>query len=152
MSTESVRKQFLERGLGDPVFELEESSATVELAAKAIGVEPSLIAKTLSFRVKDRCILVVTKGDARIDNKKFKHFFGTKAKMLEFDEVENITGHPVGGVCPFGLKGDLDVYIDNSIRDFEYVYPAAGASNAALKISPLELEAITGGQWVDVCQ
>lgn len=152
MSTESVRKQFLERGLGDPVFELEESSATVELAAKAIGVEPSLIAKTLSFRVKDRCILVVTKGDARIDNKKFKHFFGTKAKMLEFDEVESITGHPVGGVCPFGLKGDLDVYIDNSIRDFEYVYPAAGASNAALKISPREIEEITGGQWVDVCQ
>ena len=152
MSTESVRAHFTGRGLEDPVFELTESGATVELAAKVIGVDPALIAKTLSFRVREKNILIVTKGDARIDNKKYKQYFGVKAKMLGHDEVEEITGHPVGGVCPFGLKEELDVYLDSSIREFENIYPAAGSRYTALKISPSTLEEITNATWVDVCE
>ncbi len=151
MSTESVRKYFLDRGLEDPVFELEDSGATVEMAAKSIGVEEAMIAKTLSFQLKDRNILVVTKGNARIDNRKFRQQFKTKAKMLAHDEVEAVTGHPVGGLCPFGLKSELDIYLDVSIIDFCYVYPAAGSRFTALKITPHELEALTKGTWVDIC-
>ena len=136
MSVESVKKFFMEKGLQDPVLELEESGATVELASKALGVEPSLIAKTLAFRLKDRDILIVTKGDARIDNKKYKDFFKTKAKMLNHDEVSEITGHPVGGVCPFGLVNPIQVYLDLSLSKYEYVYPAAGSTFAVLKIHP----------------
>lgn len=152
MSVESVRQYFHERGLDDPVFELGESIATVELAATAIGVKPALIAKTLVFKLKDRDVLVVTRGDARIDNKKFKQCFKTKAKMLGHDEVLEITGHPVGGVGPFGLKNELEVYLDVSLKEFEYVYPAAGSSNAALKITPDEMLSLTHGTWVDVCE
>ncbi len=152
MSTENVRKYFTDRGLKDPIFELEESGATVELAAKTIGVDPALIAKTLSFKVRDKYILIVTKGDARIDNKKYKQYFGVKAKMLEHDEVEEVTGHPVGGLCPFGLKKELEIYLDTAIKDFDYVYPAAGSRYTALKISPQELELLTSGTWTDVCQ
>ena len=152
MSVESVRNFFKERNLEDPVFQLEDSLATVELAAEAIGVEPKLIAKTLAFKLKDKDILVVTRGDARIDNKKFRNFFKTKAKMLDFDEVEKVTGHPVGGVCPFGLKNPLEVYLDVSIKDFDYVYPAAGAKTTALKITPENMQEITGAEWADICQ
>lgn len=152
MSVESVRNFFKERNQEDPVFELEDSGATVDLAAQVIGVEAKFIAKTLAFKLKEKDILVVTRGDARIDNKKFRTFFKTKAKMLDLNEVEEITGHPVGGVCPFGLKNPLDVYIDVSIKDFDFVYPAAGSRTTALKISPESIQGLTNAEWVDVCQ
>ncbi len=152
MSVESVKKFFMEKGLKDPVFELEQSSATVELAAKALGVEPALIAKTLAFRLKDRDILIVTKGDARIDNKKYKDFFKTKAKMLDHDEVAEITGHPVGGVCPFGLINPITVYLDVSLNKYEYVYPAAGSAFTVLKIHPSEMQELTQSEFIDVCK
>jgi Cys-tRNA(Pro) deacylase len=152
MSVEQVRKHFLDRGLKDPVFQLSESGATVDMAAKTIGVEPSLIAKTLAFKLKDKNVLIVARGDSRIDNKKYKQVFNTKAKMMDHDEVLDITGHPVGGLCPFGLKNELEVYLDISIKDFDYVYPAAGSHDYALKISTIEMEKITEGIWVDVCQ
>lgn len=152
MSVDSVRNFFEENKLDLHIIEHEESTATVELAAKALGVEPALIAKTMSFKLKDRNILVVTKGDARIDNRKYKDCFGEKAKMLNFDEVLEVTGHPVGGVCPFGLKNPLDIYLDATLTEFEYVYPAAGSGNSAVKISPKRLEKVTNGKWVDVCK
>ena len=152
MSVNEVRKHFTARGLQDPVFKLDESGATVEMAAKTLGVDPALIAKTLAFKVKDKNVLIVARGDSRIDNKKYKQFFNAKAKMLEHDEVLEVTGHPVGGLCPFGLKTDLEVYLDISIKDFNYVYPAAGAKDFALKISPRDMETITNSVWIDVCQ
>lgn len=153
MSVESVKKFFIKRGLKDPVFELNESGATVDLAAKTLGVNPELIAKTLAFKLKDNTpFLIVTRGDAKIDNKKYKDYFKSKAKMLEHSEVNELTGHPVGGVCPFGLKTKMKVYIDISIKDFEYVYPAAGSQTTALKISPNAIERLTNAVWVDVCK
>lgn len=151
MSVESVKNFFIEKGLSSPIVELESSSATVELAAKALGVEPALIAKTLAFKLKDRNILIVTKGDARIDNKKYKDFFKIKAKMLNHDEVSTITGHPVGGVCPFGLLNPIQVYLDVSLNNYEYVYPAAGSSFAILKIQPGEMQTLTQAEFIDVC-
>ena len=152
MSVKSVKKFFIENGLEDPVFELEGCGATVELASKTLGIEPALIAKTLSFRLKDRDILIVTKGDARIDNRKYKDFFKTKAKMLDHDEVAEITGHPVGGVCPFGLLSPMGIYIDVSLKKYEYVYPAAGSAFTALKIQPLKMQELTQAEFVDVCK
>lgn len=151
MSVEDVRSYFTKRGYKDPVFSLDESGATVEMASKAIGVAPELIAKTLAFQVKDKYILIITSGNCRIDNKKYKQYFKVKAKMLDHDTVQGITGHPVGGVCPFGLKNDLDIYLDISIKNHEYVYPAAGSQNTALKIAPQDIENLTHGKWVDVC-
>jgi len=152
LSVESVRKFFISRGLEDPVFVLGESGATVELAAKTLQVDPALIAKTLAFKVKDKDILIVTKGDAKIDNRKYKDYFKVKAKMLDHDEVADITGHPVGGVCPFGLKDELDIYLDESLRGFEYVYPAAGSKYTALKIKPSEIKKLTEAEIIDVCK
>lgn len=152
MSVESVRKFFLDRGLKDPVFELDASTATVALAAEAIGVQPGEIAKTLSFCLKNKYILIVARGDARIDNKKYKGFFGEKAKMMNSEEVEKITGHPVGGVNPFGLAEELEIYLDESLKDFQKVYPAAGSKNTALEITPDEIQQLTKGIWIDVCQ
>ena len=152
MSLESVKDFLEENDLNFEIFEMEESTATVELAAKAHGVAPELIAKTIAVKLKDRNILIVTKGDARIDNRKYKDVFKTKCTMLKYDEVLDITGHPVGGVCPFGLKNNLDVYLDVSIKDFEYVYPAAGSVNSSIKIKPSELEKITKSIWVDICK
>lgn len=152
MSVDSVKKFFIDRGLEDPVFTLEESGATVDLAAKTLNVEPALIAKTLAFRVKDRDVLIVTKGDARIDNRKYKDFFKAKAKMLDHDEVAEITGHPVGGVCPFGLKTPIDIYLDTSLNEFEYVYPAAGSKYTALKIQPSKMQELTHAEFIDVCK
>lgn len=152
MAVEDVRRFFLDRGYKDPVIEMDESSATVELAAKAVGVEPGRIAKTLSFKLKDRNILIVTKGDARVDNQKFKKCFHTKAKMLDAEEVLEVTGHPVGGVCPFGLKGSIDVYLDVSLQKYGNVYPAAGSGNTALKISPEDMKELVNAEWVDVCR
>jgi len=153
MSVENVKKYFKERKLNYEVTEVKDSTATVELAAKALGVKPALIAKTLSFKLKDnRDILLVTKGDARIDNRKYKDFFKVKAKMLKPDEVLEVTGHQVGGVCPFGLKNSLEIYLDKSLKDFAYIFPAAGSGNSFVKISPGELQKITASIWVDVCK
>lgn len=128
-------------------------SATVVKAAESLGVNTNDIAKTLSFRLNNgEVIVIVMSGDARIDNKKYKDYFGVKAKMLHFEEVESITGHPVGGVCPFGLKNNLKVYLDESLKQLEYVYPAAGEFNCALKIKPTDIEYLTNATWVNVCE
>ncbi|MYM94574.1 YbaK/EbsC family protein [Duganella vulcania] len=151
MSLQSVREFFLARDLDLPIVELEVSTATVALAAEAHGVEPGRIAKTLAFRVAEgRVILLVASGVARIDNRKFKEAFG-KGKMLPPDEVAEATGHPVGGVCPFGLAQALPVYLDHSLSNFDEVLPAAGSINSMVRITPALLAAVTQGQWVDVC-
>ena len=151
MSLESVREFFLARALDIPIIELDVSTATVALAAEAHGVEPGRIAKTLSFRLSDgRVILLVARGDARVDNKKFKGAFG-KGKMLPLEEVVELTGHPVGGVCPFGLAQPLPVYLDTSLQEFDEVLPAGGSVHSCVRISPTQMAAVTDGQWVDVC-
>jgi prolyl-tRNA editing enzyme YbaK/EbsC (Cys-tRNA(Pro) deacylase) len=151
MSLQSVREFFSAKNLDIPIIELDVSTATVALAAEAHGVEPGRIAKTLSFRLSDsRVILIVASGDARIENKKFKEVFG-KGKMLGADEVVELTGHPVGGVCPFGLAQPLPIYLDKSLQVYDEVLPAAGSTNSAVRISLPQLAAVTDGQWVDVC-
>ena len=151
MSLQSVREFFAARNLDIPIIELETSTATVALAAEAHGVEPGRIAKTLAFRLNDgRAILLVARGDARIDHRKFKGALG-KGKMMAADEVVALTGHPVGGVCPFGLAEPIPVYLDQSLRDFDEVLPAAGATHSAVRISPARLAEVTGGEWVDAC-
>jgi prolyl-tRNA editing enzyme YbaK/EbsC (Cys-tRNA(Pro) deacylase) len=152
MSIESVKQFFTQRNVNFALMELGKSGATVELAAKTIGITPELVAKTLAFKLKDKNILIVTRGDARIANKKYREFFNTKAKMLNADEVLEVTGHPVGGVCPFGLKNELEIFMDLSIKDFQYVYPAAGGIDAAMKISPALMAELTLAQWIDVCE
>ncbi|WP_029065787.1 YbaK/EbsC family protein [Labrenzia sp. DG1229] len=152
MSLESVRDHFADAAHELEIILTDESSATVILAAKAHGVSPGQIAKTLSIQLKDRVILVVARGDARLDNKKAKAAFGGKVKMLGLEEVEKLTGHPVGGVCPFGLAQPLQVYCDVSLKDFDLVIPAAGATNAAVRIAPDRMAEITEAEWVDVCQ
>ncbi|MFA9398105.1 MAG: YbaK/EbsC family protein [Clostridiaceae bacterium] len=152
MSIESVKKQFEEENLGLEIIEFSDSTATVELAAKALGVEPERIAKTMGLKLKEKYILVLSKGDAKIDNRKYKDYFKEKAKMMGFDEVKEITGHPVGGVCPFGLKNPLDIYLDQSLKQFDIVYPAGGTPSSAVKITVDKLEEVTDGTWVDVCK
>lgn len=132
------------------VIELTASTATVALAAEAHGVEPGRIAKTLSLRVGNEVVLLVTRGDARLDNQKFKAQFRAKPKMLDAADVEVETGHPVGGVSPLGLTRPLRVYLDHSLKDFDEVLPAAGAINAAVRIRPERLATLTGAEWVDV--
>ncbi len=152
MSLQSVRDFFAARSLAIDIIELETSTATVALAAEAHGVVPGRIAKTLAFRLADeRTILLVARGDARIDNKKFKAAFG-KGRMLPAEEVQALTGHPVGGVCPFGLATPLPVYVDVSLQDFDEVLPAAGDVHTAVRISPAHLTELVNGQWVDCCQ
>ena len=152
MSLESVRAFFAANAPDIAVIETEKSSATVDLAAEAHGVEPAQIAKTICLRVADNAMLVVAKGTARLDNRKFKDAFGGKPRMLGADEVVALTSHPVGGVCPFGLPAPLPVYCDVSLRAFDEVVPAAGAPNAAVRIAPGRMAALTGADWVDVCQ
>jgi prolyl-tRNA editing enzyme YbaK/EbsC (Cys-tRNA(Pro) deacylase) len=152
MSLESVRAFFAEKAPDITVMEATTSSATVALAAEAFGVEPARIAKTLSLRVGDRVILIVASGTARMDNKKVKAKFGGKPKMLGLGEVAEITGHEVGGVCPFGLKAPLPVYCDVSLQAFDVVVPAAGSTHSALKITPSRLAELTSAEWIDVCQ
>jgi prolyl-tRNA editing enzyme YbaK/EbsC (Cys-tRNA(Pro) deacylase) len=152
MSLESVRKFFTEHAPDIEVLVTDASSATVAEAAAAHGVEPAQIAKTLSLRVGERTFLVVTGGVARLDNRKVKDAFGGKASMLEAAEVEAITGHPVGGVCPFGLAAPLPIYCDVSLQAFAEVVPAAGSRNSALRISPERMARLTGATWVDVCK
>lgn len=152
MSLQSVQEFFASCGLDIAIIELEVSTATVALAAEAHGVEPGRIAKTLVFRLGDgRIVLLVASGDRRIDNRKFKDAFG-KGKMLPPEEVAELTGHPVGGVCPFGLAQPLPIYLDLSLQDFDEVLPAAGAIHSAVRITPALLADLTAGLWVDVCQ
>ncbi len=153
MSIKRVREYFNKMGIEDRVLEFESSSATVELAALALGCEGKRIAKTLSFMAHDKAILVVTAGDAKIDNPKYKAQFGVKAKMLGFDEVESLIGHAVGGVCPFAVNDGVEVYLDISLKRFETVFPACGSSNSAIEMNMQELERYSGfSQWVDVCK
>ncbi|WP_376985092.1 YbaK/EbsC family protein [Bosea sp. R86505] len=152
MSLDSVRAFFAAHAPDIAVMVTSESSATVQLAAAAHGVEPARIAKTLSLRVGERVVLVVARGDARLDNRKAKAVFGAKPRMLDLAEVEALTGHPVGGVCPFGLATPLPVYCDVSLKAFDEVVPAAGSTHSAVRISPERLAALTNAEWVDVCQ
>jgi prolyl-tRNA editing enzyme YbaK/EbsC (Cys-tRNA(Pro) deacylase) len=151
MSLESVRAFFAEKAPDIAVIESEMSSATVALAAEAYGVEPARIAKTLSLRVGDRVVLIVAAGTARMDNKKVKARFGGKPKMLDAGAVAEITGHEVGGVCPFGLKTPLPVYCDVSLRAFDEVVPAAGSTHSAVRIAPMRMAELVAAEWVDVC-
>ena len=152
MSLESVRAFFAENAPDIDVIESPLSSATVVLAAEAYGVEPARIAKTLSLRVGERVVLVVAAGTARMDNRKMKAAFGGKPKMLGLEEVAEITGHEVGGVCPFGLKSPLPVYCDVSLKAFDIVVPAAGSTHSAVRIAPMRLAELTSAEWVDVCE
>jgi len=152
MSLESVRAFLAAKAPDIEIIELETNTATVALAAEAHGVEPGRIAKTLSLRVGERTLLVVARGDARLDNRKLKETFGAKAKMLDAESVEALTGHPVGGVCPFGLATPLPVFCDVSLRAFDEVIPAAGARHSAVRLSPQRLAELVDAEWVDVCQ
>lgn len=152
MSFESVKAFFENKGYDFKVREFDTSTENVELAARALDVDPALIAKTLAFKGNNKDILVVMKGNARVDNKKFKDQLKVKSKMMSCDEVEKTTGHPVGGVCPFGLKEDMDIYVDISLKQYEKVYPAAGSKNTCIEITPDDILQITGASWVDVCK
>jgi len=152
MSIEKVRAYFKTQGIEDRILEFPVSSATVELAAQALGVDGARIAKTLSFRLGDRVILVVCAGDAKVDNRRYKDRFGGKASMLGHDEASALVGHAVGGVCPFAVNPGVEIYLDESLRRFTTVYPAAGSSNSAIELTMEELERYSGGTWVDVCK
>lgn len=152
MSLESVRQFFAEHAPEIEIIELAVSTATVGMAARAHGVTPGEIAKTLSLKVKNDVVLIVTRSDARLDNRKLKAALGAKARMLSVDEVINWTGHPVGGVCPFGLENPLTVYCDVSLRSFEEVLPAAGAIHSAVRITPQLMAELTNARWIDVCE
>ena len=153
MAIEKAREHLKKYGLSDKIQEFEVSSATVELAAQALNCEPQRIAKTLSFNVNGDCILIVCAGDAKIDNPKYKTKFEAKAKMLSFSEVEPLVGHAVGGVCPFGINDGVTVYLDESLKRFETVFPACGSSNSAIELTIPQLEETSEYlEWVDVCK
>lgn len=153
MAIENVREYFKQWNIEDRIQEFDVSSATVELAAQALHCEPQRIAKTLSFMVNNNAILIVTAGDAKIDNSKYKAKFAAKAKMLTSDEVIEFVGHPVGGVCPFAVKEDVVVYLDKSLKRFETVFPACGSSNSAIELNITELERYSNcREWIDVCK
>ena len=154
MAIEKVKEYFAKFGMEDRVIEFAESSATVELAAHAAGVEPGRIAKSLSFKVEDQPILIIVAGDEKIDNSKYKHTVHAKAKMLTFDEVTELIGHAVGGVCPFAIRDGVKVYLDESLKRFPTVFPAAGSDNSAIELTPEEMEKYAQNfvGWVDVCK
>ncbi len=152
MSLDSVRAFFAANAPDIKIIETAQSSATVALAAQAHGVRPEQIAKTICLRAGDQLMLVVACGTARLDNRKFKDRFGGKPRMLDADEVLAVTSHPVGGVCPFGLPAPMTIYCDVSLRSFAEIVPAAGATNAAVRLAPERLAALVDAQWVDVCQ
>ncbi|MEF9921538.1 MAG: YbaK/EbsC family protein [Anaerovoracaceae bacterium] len=154
MAIEKVRKYFAELGIADKIQEFQVSSATVDLAAEAVGVIGARICKTLSFKVGEDCILIQTAGDTKVDNSKYKHFFGAKAKMLSFDEVVEYTGHEVGGVCAFAIENPrVKVYCDVSMKRFDTVFPACGSSNSAIELTCDELfEYSKSLEWIDVCK
>ncbi len=151
MAIDKVKEYFQKYGIADRIKEFDTSSATVELAAHALGCDPARIAKTLSFWIDDKCILIVMAGDVKVDNQKYKATFGTKAKMLSFDEAEPVIGHAVGGVCPFAINNGISVYLDESLRRFDTVFPACGSSNSAIELSIMELQEYSKyTSWVDV--
>ena len=153
MAIEVVREYLKKWDADKRIIEFDTSSATVELAALAVGCEPARIAKTLSFLVEDHAILIVAAGDAKVDNSKYKAQFHTKAKMLSPDQVTEMIGHAVGGVCPFGVKPGVEIYLDESLRRFDTVFPASGSSNSAIELSMEELERFSGStNWIDVCK
>lgn len=153
MSIDKVKEYFKSMGIEDRVLEFDVSSATVELAALALQCEGCRIAKTLAFYLNDRALLIVAAGDAKIDNQKFKAQFGKKAKMLSFDEGEYMTGHAVGGICPFAVKDGVNTYLDISLKRFETVFPACGSSNSAIELTIPELEKYSKSLgWIDVCK
>jgi prolyl-tRNA editing enzyme YbaK/EbsC (Cys-tRNA(Pro) deacylase) len=152
MSLESVRAFLAQNAPDLEIIEMQTSTATVAQAAEAHGVEPARIAKTLSLRVGERSFLVVTSGTARLDNRKVKAAFGGKVSMLDAEQVQALTGHPVGGVCPFGLATPLQVYCDVSLKTFDEVVPAAGSIHTAVRIDPRRMAELVGADWVDVCQ
>ncbi len=153
MAIEKVREYFKQFCIEDRIQEFSVSSATVALAASALGCEPERIAKTLSFKTSDGCVLIVAAGDVKIDNAKFKAFFGTKAKMPSVDEVEDLCGHAVGGVCPFAVKEGVKVYLDNSLNRFSTVFPACGSSNSAIEMTIDELYKYSNCEaFIDVCK
>ena len=153
LSIEKVREYLKGYGMDDRIIEFDTSSATVALAAEALGCEPCRIAKTLSFKVSGEAVLIVAAGDARIDNPKFKAYFSEKAKMLSPKEAVEMTGHAVGGVCPFAVKDGVKVFLDTSLKRFETLYPACGSSNSAICLTVPELEKLSGYiEWIDVCK
>lgn len=153
MAIEKVREYFKQFGIENKILEFEVSSATVELAAAALGCEPKRIAKSLTFVGPNGPIMIVAAGDARIDNSKYKAQFGLKAKMLSFEEAESLIGHAVGGVCPFATNDGVQVFLDNSLKRFDFVFPACGSSNSAIKLTIPELEKYSNfTAWVDVCK
>lgn len=153
MSQTKVKEYLDKFNKGNDIITFEVSSATVALAAKALNCEEAKIAKTLSFKLKDKSIVIVTAGDVLIDNAKYRKYFSEKARMLKSDEVETIIGHPVGGVCPFAINPGVEIYLDESLKRFEYVYPACGSSNNAIKLTPDELKELTNNsKWIDVCK
>lgn len=153
MAIEKVKEFFSKYDMADRILEFDVSSATVELAAAALGCEPERIAKSLSFLVDDGPVLVIAAGDARIDNPKYKAQFGTKAKMLSPEQVETLVGHAVGGVCPFGVNPGVKIYLDVSLKRFQTVFPACGSSNSAIELTIPELEQYSGYlDWIDVCK
>lgn len=153
MAIETVREYLKQWEVQDRIIEFPVSSATVELAAQAVGCEPARIAKTLSFLVDDHAVLIVAAGDAKVDNGKYKQYFHTKAKMLHGEQVTELIGHAIGGVCPFGVKEGVEIYLDESLKRFETVFPAAGSSNSAIEVTMEELERFSGSHvWVDVCK
>lgn len=153
MAIDKVKAYFKQYGMEERIQEFDVSSATVELAAAALQCEPQRIAKTLSFLVADHAVLIVAAGDAKVDNHKFKERFSTKAKMLLSDQVEEMVGHAVGGVCPFAVKDGVEVYLDVSLQRFETVFPACGSANSAIELTIPELETYSGhAGYVDVCK
>lgn len=153
MAVEKVKEYLRTYHMEERILEFDVSSATVELAAQAVGCEPERIAKTMSFLVNEEVILIVTAGDVKIDNKKYKQYFHAKAKMIPFEEVEGYIGHAPGGVCPFAVKEGVRTYLDESLKRFETVYPAAGSANSAVRLTPQELEqCIENVTWIDVCK
>jgi prolyl-tRNA editing enzyme YbaK/EbsC (Cys-tRNA(Pro) deacylase) len=153
MAIEKVKTYFSQFGMEERVLEFEQSSATVELAAQALNCEAKRIAKTLSFKINDQAILIVAAGDARVDNRKFKDQFGTKAVMLDYSEAEAIIGHAVGGICPFAVNDGVDVYLDASLKRFQTVFPACGSANSAIELSIDELEKYSKAlAWIHVCK
>ena len=153
MAFEEAFAYLKNQGYGERVRVFEVSSATVELAAVAVGTEPARIAKSLSFMVDEQPIIIICAGDTKINNSKYKGVFHKKARMLTADEVRSLIGHEVGGVCPFGIKDGVDVYLDESLKRFEKVYPACGSANSAVELTPEELEQLSGSKaWIDVCK
>lgn len=153
MSIERVKAYFKQYGMEERIIELKESSATVELAAQALGCEPARIAKSLSFMAEEQPLLIICAGDVKIDNAKYKAKFGKKAKMLAPGEVETLIGHAIGGVCPFGIKEGVTVYLDESLKRFATVFPACGSGNSAIELTIPELEQYSGyKEWIDVCK